>query len=299
MEPGELFLLIKIIRGLRETKPLSILLVLLAFLILIFIAIFRLYISIGLVGLLIFLITSVIFNKSLHKKLGIVGFILSILLSAGIFYGVNYFQIVNSMKEAEELAESKSLENYTAAISLLSSAREKAYTGSLKNKVSAKLTEYQKQQQLLQDELNYSLGLEEFNNKRWKGAMEKLGMVSSVSPFYQDAQDKIKEAYKNTLSVEGTVLSNSKPAEEIKVKLCGGDKRPSPLSFLGSLECELEKNASSDQDGKYYFYDVPPGDYTILYKELGEFYWHPMEFDITIKESAVTKVRPIIIEKED
>lgn len=314
MEPFEFYILSRIIRDFRKIKPL-IFPVLFTFLILIFIENFARYVLICSVGLLIFWITRNLLNKFFHKNLGWIGFLLSIILSFGVFYSINYFQVLNSIKKAEELTSNSSLENYNMAISLLSSAEEKAYTISLKNKAATKLTEYQRQQQFLQgqqqffqDELNYNLGLEEFNNKRWKGAIEKLVMVSLESPFYNDAQDKIKIAHNELLSIEGIVLEDNKPAKGIKIKLC--DIRIpsdcSPLCFP-SFCSNLKIDTTIDNDGKYYFYEIPDGSYVIYYREPGEHIWNLREKGgsliskedlIYVKKGSITKVNPIILSKE-
>jgi len=107
------------------------------------------------------------------------------------------------------------------------------------------------------------------------------------------------------LSVIGTMFWNDEPAEVVSVILCPAGIVPG-VSILGEAgQCEkFAPYAIIDASGKYRFFNIPSGKYTIFYKWPDEDGWDLGE---TIKEStfifveegSITKVDPIAASRKD
>ena len=107
------------------------------------------------------------------------------------------------------------------------------------------------------------------------------------------------------LSITGTILWSGKPAETVSVILCPTGIVPG-ISYLGEAgQCEkFAPYSIIDASGKYRFFNIPPGTYTIFYKWPGEDDWNLGEttkgsFLVFVKEGSITKVDPIPAFRED
>ncbi|XOB40360.1 MAG: hypothetical protein ACKKMR_03575 [Candidatus Nealsonbacteria bacterium] len=124
----------------------------------------------------------------------LVAIIVSIAAVAGIGYGVvEYNKTSNLVKESQQLAKE---EKYNEAIDKLESAKSGWATNVLGVKKQEIVNEIENNKKLLEDKSEYAQGMEEFNKGNWEKAKELLSKVSEISPYYQDAKNKIEEAQK-------------------------------------------------------------------------------------------------------
>ncbi len=104
------------------------------------------------------------------------------------------------------------------------------------------------------------------------------------------------------LSVIGTILWNGEPAETVSVILCPAGTLPGPSYFGVGGGCD-EKSAPHaiiDASGKYRFFNIPSGEYTIFYKWPNEDEWNlgktvKESYLIYVKDRSITKVDPITV----
>lgn len=108
------------------------------------------------------------------------------------------------------------------------------------------------------------------------------------------------------LSITGTMFWNGEPAEVVSVILCPAATLPGPSFFGIGGGCD-EKSVPRtiiDASGKYRFYNIPSGKYTIFYKWPDEDDWKLGETTrgttlVIVKERGITKVDPIPAFRED
>lgn len=136
-------------------------------------------------------------NQKLNSHKGfiqvplLVGIIVSIaIISLGSYGGFEYYKTSKIIKEAKQLSKD---EKYEEAIQKLEFAQHKLIGKLLNRKILTEIEEYKK---LLENKKEYYQGLEEFNKGNWEKAKELLSKVSEISPYYQDAKNKIEEAEK-------------------------------------------------------------------------------------------------------
>jgi len=133
----------------------------------------------------------------------VIAIIVSVIVVSGIGYGViEYTKTSKLIKEAEKLSKE---EKYGEAINKLEFAQKRLVGKILNKKIN---TELEKNKKLLEDQTEYTQGIEEFNKGNWERAKELLLKVSENFPHYQDAKNKIEETEKKILE--------EKAAEKIK-----------------------------------------------------------------------------------
>ncbi len=121
----------------------------------------------------------------------LIGIIISIVVTAGVSYGVfEYHKISKIVEEAEQLTKE---EKYDGAIEKLELAQNRWLTKTLGIKKQKITDEIEKNNKLLEDKSEYVQGIEEFNKENWERAKELLSKVSEISPYYQEAKNKIEE----------------------------------------------------------------------------------------------------------
>lgn len=120
----------------------------------------------------------------------LIAIIILVAVSAVVGYGtIEYHKTFKIIKEAEQLAGE---EKYEEAVAKLETVQNKLFGKIIfKQKIHTELSTNKK---LLEDKLEYTQGLEEFNKGNWEKAKELLSKVSENSPYYQDAKNKIEEA---------------------------------------------------------------------------------------------------------
>ena len=123
-------------------------------------------------------------------------------ISVGGYGGFEYYKTSKIVKEAEQLTKE---EKYDEAIKKLELVPNKWVGKLLKQKITNKIEENKK---LLEDKLEYTQGIEEFNKRNWERAKELLSKVSENSPYYRDAKNKLNE-------VENRLIEE-KVAEKVK-----------------------------------------------------------------------------------
>lgn len=149
-------------------------------------------------------------NKGFISITLVIGILIgTAVLGFGGYKIVNQIQASNLIKQAEGLGTA---ENYEDAANLLEKAQAKVFIKSSKEKISEDLEKYK---QLSQDKSYYNQALEKFNNNDWQGAIDIFFKVSSISPLYQDSQDKIN---KSNEEIEKIREAEQKAAEEKKSK---------------------------------------------------------------------------------
>ncbi|XOB46636.1 MAG: transglutaminase-like domain-containing protein [Candidatus Nealsonbacteria bacterium] len=143
----------------------------------------------------------------------LIGIIVSIIVATGIGYGaIEYNKTSKIIREAEQLTKE---EKYDEAIAKLELVQNKLFGKMIfKQNISTKLDTNKK---LLEDQSEYTQGIEEFNQGKWEAAKDLLSKVSEVSPYYQDAKSKIEEA-QNKITEEQVAEAVNKAKEEAQVE---------------------------------------------------------------------------------
>jgi outer membrane protein assembly factor BamD (BamD/ComL family) len=153
-------------------------------------------------------------NKS-FLQVPITIWIVLVIVAIGIGYGTGeYFQTSKIIKEAEELTKE---EKYDEAIWKLEILKNTLFGKILSQKIN---TELEKNKRLLEDKMEYTQGLEEFNKENWEQAKELLSKVSENSPYYQDAKNKIEEAQQKIIEERVTEIVK-KETERAKKNIIG------------------------------------------------------------------------------
>ncbi len=141
--------------------------------------------------------------------------IFSITATIGVGYGVvEYKKTSKIIKEAEQLTKE---EKYNEAIEQLTLTQDEWLVKNLGIKKQNIANEIEKNKKLLQDKLEYTQGVEEFEKENWEQTKELLLKVSETSSYYQDAKSKIEEAQKK-ITEKQIAETVEKATEEIKKK---------------------------------------------------------------------------------
>lgn len=153
----------------------------------------------------------------------LIGIIVSIITTTGIGYGAfEYHKTSKIIGEAEQLTKE---EKYNEAIEKLEFAQNRWLTKSLGFRRQEINLEIEQNKKLIDDKLNYTQGIEEFNKGDWGKAKELLSKVSEISPYYQDAKNKTEEAQKKitekqiTEAVEKAIEETKRMAEEMQKRI--------------------------------------------------------------------------------
>lgn len=191
-------------------------------------------------------------EQKIEEKKGKKG-IISIATAIGIFVGimvlgfggykaVNHFQATGLIKQAEEL---EATEDYDKAINLLWKAKVKAFTKGLEEKIDKGL---EKDKQLIQDKSIYNQGAEEFDNSDWQKAIDLFAKVSLGSPFYQNAQSKIKKANEEIEKIKKAEEEAQKAEEEKGIKEAEEKaKKEVEMAYQAKLKEEQEAKRKEEE----------------------------------------------------
>ncbi|MCD6192141.1 MAG: hypothetical protein J7L26_01565 [Candidatus Aminicenantes bacterium] len=124
----------------------------------------------------------------------------------GASYGIiEYQKISKIINEAEQLSKN---EKYSEAIEKLELAKNRWLTKNLGIKGQEIADKIENNRKLSEDKSEYNKGLEEFNKGNYEKAKELLEKVSEISPYYQDAKNKIEEVQEK--------ITEKKIAEAVK-----------------------------------------------------------------------------------
>lgn len=118
--------------------------------------------------------------------------VISIVIASGISYGaIEYQKASKLIKEAKQLTKE---EKYTNAIEKLEFIQNRWLIKNLGIKKQEIANEIERNKKLLEDKTVYTQGIEEFNRGNLERAKELLSRVSELSPYFENAKNKIKEA---------------------------------------------------------------------------------------------------------
>ena len=114
----------------------------------------------------------------------------------GVSYGIIYHNTSSLIKKAEQLTKE---EKYNEAVEKLEFAQDRWFIKNLGIKKQEIANEIEKNKKLFEDKSEYTQGVEEFNKGNWEKAKELLLKVSEISPYFQDAKNKIEESQKKII----------------------------------------------------------------------------------------------------
>lgn len=185
--------------------------------------------------------------KSNWKKLKPAFFIIIaitfIAVTTGTIYGaVGYYKISKSIKEAEELTKA---EKYNEAIGKLESIQNKWLTKNLGLKRQKIDNEIEKNKEFIEDKTEYSQGTEEFDAGNWGKANELLSKVSAEFFYYQDAQNKLREAQNKLLEeqiAEGVAKATTKIKSEVDTAKRAAEKAQKEFEEEKTKRMAAEEN---------------------------------------------------------
>jgi hypothetical protein len=186
----------------------------------------------------------IVLPKIKLTKSSIIILLTGIILVSGIGCGVGeYFKISKIIRETEQLTKE---EKYDEAIQELEILKNTLFGKILSQKIN---TELEKNKRLLEDKIEYTQGLEEFNKENWEQAKELLSKVSENSPYYQDAKNKIEEAQKKI--IEKQIAEEVKKETKIIQKKIEEEKAKEIAELQQKLK-ELEKKQLESSSGLQY-----------------------------------------------
>lgn len=155
----------------------------------------------------------IIIQKGFIQIPFLIAILVSVVVASGISYGaIEYYKTSKILKEAEQLTKE---EKYDQAIQKLKFLQNKWISKIFKQEITRDLD---KNKKLLEDKLEYTQGIEEFNKGNWQKAKESLSRVSENSPYFKEAKTKIKEADLKIEEEKKEIQEIAKPEKE-KVEL--------------------------------------------------------------------------------
>jgi len=121
----------------------------------------------------------------------LVGVIVFIIVASGVSYGlVEYNKTSKIIKKADQLSQE---EKYNEAIELLEKIQNKWLVKELGVKKQVITEKLERNKRFLEEKLNFTQGIEEFNKGNWEKAKELLSKVSQDFPYYQEVKNKLEE----------------------------------------------------------------------------------------------------------
>ena len=143
----------------------------------------------------------------------LIAIIVSIVVVSGISYGtIEYNKTSNIIKETDQLTKE---EKYNEAIEKLEITQNRWLVKNLGIKRQEIANKIESNKTLLEDKLEYTQGLEEFNKGNWEQAKDLLSKVSEISHYYQDAKNKVEETQKR-ITEKQVAEAVGKNREEVK-----------------------------------------------------------------------------------
>jgi len=120
-----------------------------------------------------------------------------LMIAIGVAYGLFYLDASKRIAESERLVKAEKYEEATSELEFIFDTWPIKNFGIKRKEI---FDEMEKIKQLSEDKSEYAQGIEEFNKENWEKAKELLSEVSKISPYYQEAKNKIAELEGKTIT---------------------------------------------------------------------------------------------------
>jgi len=168
-------------------------------------------------------------NTKLQKGFAPIFIVLIIVLGiggiSGTYGAIEYHKTSKLVKEAKQLTKEEKYNEATGKLELAQNSWLTKNLGVKKQEINEKIN---KNKNLLEDKLEYTQGIEEFDKGNWEEARKLLSKVSEDFPHYQETKNKIEEAQKK-ITKEQIAETTAEAEKEVIKATCQNECSSSGL----------------------------------------------------------------------